>query len=248
MSTYGCQLMILPEKKLAFVLMVSRIAFMKRLVGTILDYLLGALGEQVKPVASKPDRTSWSNYTGSYLGMRTGLAIIFIENDQLVLELNGQRIPLEAHSHGVYFGNWPGSDTWCSVGFVAETTCPVRYIMIDEKPCERFERDFLFSPDPTSWRRYSGTYRENVNNETIDIQVEDHGLVLRLHDNDASTIEGTCIPLDETRFAWSGGLIEFEIADDGTVPALTAMQVYRFERVFTPAPKAARRISKKSSL
>jgi len=73
--------------------------------------------------------------------------------------------------------------------------------------------------------------RENGNNETIDIQFEDHSLMLRLHDNDASTIEGTCIPLDEARFAWSGGLIEFEIADDGTVPALTAMQVCKFERV-----------------
>jgi len=248
MSTFGCQLMTLPEKKLALVLMVSRIAFMKRLVGRIMDHLLDMPREHMKPLANKPDRSSWSNYTGAYLGMRAGLAIISIENDQLVLELNGQHIPLEAHSHGVYFGYCPGSDTWCSVGFVAETTGPVCYIMIDERLCERFEHNFLFSPDPAYWRRYSGTYRENGNNETIDIRVEDHGLVLRLHDNDASTMEGTCIPLDENRFAWSGGLIEFEIADDGTVPALTAMQVYRFGHVFEPDPKAARRISKKSNL
>jgi len=248
MSTFGCQLMILPEEKLAFVLMVSRIAFMKRLVGMIMDYLLDMPREHMKPLANKPDRSLWSNYTGAYLGMRAGLAIISIENDQLVLELNGQSIPLEAYSSGVYFGYWPGSDTWCSVGFLAETTGPIRYLMIDERLCERFEHNLPFPLDPASRTRYTGIYRENSNNETIDIRVEDHGLVLRLYDNDASTLEGTCIPLDKNRFAWSGGLIEFEVADDGTVPALTAMQVYRFERVFRPDPKAARRISKKSDL
>jgi hypothetical protein len=41
MSTFGCQLMLLPEQKLAFVLMVSRISFMQRLVSVLLDHLLG---------------------------------------------------------------------------------------------------------------------------------------------------------------------------------------------------------------
>ncbi len=107
----------------------------------------------------------------------------------------------------------------------------MRYIMIDGKPCERFEHDLLFSPDPTSWVRFSGTYRENSNKETITVQVEDHRLLLRLHDNDDGVTGGTCIPLDETRFVWSGGLIEFHSADDRIIPALTAMEVYTFWRV-----------------
>ncbi len=68
--------------------------------------------------------------TQSVLGMHTPQAVRYMVNDA---------------------GYWPGSNTLLSVGFVAETTEPVRYIMIDGKPCERFERDPLFSPDPTSW-------------------------------------------------------------------------------------------------
>ena len=40
MSTFGSQLMLLPDKHLAFILMVRRISFMKRLVNVILDQLL----------------------------------------------------------------------------------------------------------------------------------------------------------------------------------------------------------------
>jgi len=67
--------------------------------------------------------------------------------------------------------------------------------------------------------------------ETITVQVEDHRLRLHLRDNDGGISGGTCIPLGETRFVWSGGLIEFHIADMGTIPALTAMEVYTFWRV-----------------
>ena len=157
--------------------------------------------------------------------------MISVEDDHLVLELNNQRLSLQAHSDNVYFGYKPGSEIPLSVGFIPKAMEPVCYITIDEKPCERFERDPLFSPNPHSWVRYNGTYREDDSGETITIQVVNDQLLLRLHNNDDEMVEGVCIPISETRFTWSGGLIEFQVAEDGTVPTLTAMKVYEFRHL-----------------
>ena len=231
MSTYGCQLMLLPEQNLGFVLMVSRISFMKQLVNIILDSLLNVSSESARPSTNEPERTRWPQYTGSFLGARAGLAVISVEDDQLVLDLNGQHFPLQEHSTNIYVGYWSASEVPIAVGFVFETEEPVRYITIDEKPCERFERDPLFSVNPLSWISYSGTYKEHDNGETISIQVANDQLLLRLHENDDSVREGVCVPISETQFTWAGGLIEFQVAEDGTVPTLTAMNVYRFRRL-----------------
>jgi CubicO group peptidase (beta-lactamase class C family) len=231
MSTFGCQLMLLPEQKLAFILIVSRISSMQRMVRTLLDYLLNLPEAPARPGTNDPERTLWSRYTGSFLGVRAGLALISVENDQLVLELNGQRLSLQAHSTTIYLGSWPGSEDPIAVGFLPEIKGPVRYITIDEKPCERFERDPLFVPDPSSWVSYAGTYREDALEETITVQLANDQLLLRLHDNTGNMREGVCIPISETQFTWREGLIEFQIAEDGTVLSLTAMKVYQFRRL-----------------
>ena len=63
------------------------------------------------------------------------------------------------------------------------------------------------------------------------IQVTNDKLMLLFLDSDGNVSEGVCLPVSETRFAWAGGLIEFQITDDGTEPALTAMKVYEFRRL-----------------
>lgn len=233
MSTFGCQLMLLPDKRLALILMVNRISFMKRFVNVILDQLIHLPSTSTQLSFKEPERTLWPRYIGSFLGARVGLAIISIEDNHLMLELNGKRLSLQAHSANVYFGYWPGSLSPISVGFISEAMKPVRYITIDEKLCERFERDPLFLPDPFSWMHYNGTYRENDSGETIAIQITNGQMLLRFHDNDDEMREGVCIPISMTKFTWSGGLIEFQIAEDGTVPVLEAMEVYKFRRLST---------------
>ena len=231
-STFGSQLLLFPDKHLALILMVSRISFMKRLLRELLDHLLDLPSESQRPGNTSPERTQWSRYTGSFLGARAGLAMISVKDNHLVLELNNQRLILQSHSDNVYFGYQPGSEIPLSVGFIPEAMKPVRYITIDEKLCERFERDPLFSPNPLSWIHYNGTYKENDSGETITIQITNGQLLLRFHDNDDDIREGACIPISETRFAWTGGLIEFQVVEDGTVPALIAMKVYEFRHLF----------------
>ena len=207
---------------------------MKRLVRELLDQLLDmpSMSPQ-RPDTTNSERTLWPRYIGSFLGARAGLALISVEDNKLVLELNNQRLSLQEHSENVYFGYLPDSRSEIAVGFISEAMKPVRYIAIDEKLCERFDRDPFFSPNPLSWVRFIGTYKEIDSGETITIQVTNGRMLLRFHDNDDDIIEGVCIPISETRFTWSGGLIEFQIDEDGTIPTLTAMNVYRFRRLWT---------------
>jgi hypothetical protein len=204
---------------------------MKRLVRELLDYLLDLPSESKRPSTASPERTQWSSYTGSFLGARTGLAIVSVEDGHLVLELNNQRISLQAHRENVFFGYERRSEFPISVGFIRESMEPVRNITIDEMLWERFEGDSFFSPDTLSGVHFIGTYKEVDNGETITIQVTNSQMHLRFHDNDDGTTEGICIPISETRFTWSGGLIEFQVNEDGTVPALVAMKVYQFRQI-----------------
>jgi CubicO group peptidase (beta-lactamase class C family) len=179
MSTFGSQLMLLPDKQLGFILMASRISFMKRLVSKLLDHLLDLPSESQRPGTTSPERTQWSSYTGSFLGVCVGLALISVEDDHLVLELNNQRLTLQEHSANVHFGFLPDSGSEIAVGFIPEAIEPVRYITIDENLCERFEYDPFFSPNPLTWVRFIGTYKEVDSGETITIQVTNGQLLLR---------------------------------------------------------------------
>jgi hypothetical protein len=81
-----------------------------------------------------------------------------------------------------------------------------------------------------SWVRFTGTYKEDDTGETIIIKVMNDQMLLRFHDKDDGITEGACIPISEIRFIWLGGLIEFQVDEDGTTPALIAMKVYEFRR------------------
>ena len=234
MSAFGCQLTMVPDKGIACVLMLNRLPRRAgQIVFSLLDKLLGLPGLTSFSHIIPPDTSLWPNYVGTYLGNRTGLAVISIVKGQFQLELNGQRIPLEAQRAGLYTGRRPESESIVSVGFVPEATGPIQYIMIGGVPHRRYDRDPRFVPNPLSWEPFTGNYRsrEDEYGETITIRVEGGQLLLHLQDNEANETEATCIPIDTTRFAWSGGLIEFHIVDDGTVPELIAMNVYMFRRL-----------------
>jgi CubicO group peptidase (beta-lactamase class C family) len=234
MSSFGCQLTLVPDRGIACVLMMNRLPkHAGQVVYSLLDDLLDLPKQTNFPHAIPPDTSLWPNYIGSYLGNRAGLAVISIVDGQLLLELNGQSIPLEVQRADLYIGRKPESESIVSVGFVPEAKGPIQYIMIGGIPYRRFDRDPLFTPNPLSWTRFIGRYRnrDDEYGETITIRVEDDHLVLHLQDNEVNESEEACIPIDTTRFAWSSGLIEFHTAEDGTVPNLTAMNVYTFKRL-----------------
>ena len=110
----------------------SQFQVIERLVRVLLDHLLDLPSTIVQPNFNGPDRTLWPRYIGSFLGACVGLALISVEDNHLVLELNNQRLSLQEHSANVYFGYLPGSGSEIAVGFIPEAMKPVRYITIDE--------------------------------------------------------------------------------------------------------------------
>ncbi len=234
MSAFGCQLTLVPDKGIACVLMMNRLPRRAaQIVFSLLDDLLDLPRMTGLPHAIPPDTSLWPNYVRTYLGNRTGLAIISVVDGQLLLELNGKSIPLEAQRADLYTGRRPESESIVSVGFIPEATGPSQYIMIGGVPHRRFDRDPRFTPNPLSWTPFIGRYRnrEDEYGETITIRVEDGQLLLHLQDDEGNETEEACNPIDTDRFAWSRGLIEFHVAKDGAVPELTAMNVYTFRRL-----------------
>jgi CubicO group peptidase (beta-lactamase class C family) len=232
-GTFGCHLAFVPDRRLACVLMLNRIPSKAApLVYLLLDSLLDLPKEVAKPQAIEPDRTLWENYAGTYLGNRTGIARISIENNQLTLMLNGQTIPLQAYRTNLYAGQRQGNDKMISVGFIPEEVGPTQYLMIDgsSKVCKRVILDTHFVPDPSLWISYVGRYQSD-DGEVITIRIVGNQLMLHFRDSDTIEEEGSCLPVDATRFVWERGLLEFQVAQDGSVPEIVVMGVYTLRRI-----------------
>lgn len=181
----------------------------------------------------RPDPDAWGYYTGTYLGARSGLATVTVEDGQLKLTRNHQTIRLEAYQPGVFTGHPSESPALVTAAFISAAPTQAQYLIINRALHERIEQDAGFTPDPRAWQRYIGQYRnrEDEAAETITIRLEGDRLLLHLLDNDGDEMEEPLAPLDATRFYWSRGVIEFQHAPDGSVPALIAMHVYTFKRV-----------------
>lgn len=239
MSTYGAQLIIFPEKKLAFALTVNRINYMKHLVDFVIDELPGVSATSVHSISSDVGDThntgNWSNYVGTYLNVRSGLATISIQDNQLLLTRNQQSPISLQRQEEIYAGYQADSDKGISVGFVSEKIGLTQYVMVDGLAYKRIELKSSFVPAPSSWTRYVGIYkdRENSNGETITVHVQGNILKLSLLDADTYVTEWLCQPIDEMRFVGEHGLIEFLITENGEVLALRAMTCYTFTRITT---------------
>jgi CubicO group peptidase (beta-lactamase class C family) len=227
LGNFRAWLILLPEPDLAFALLVNRTSGTEQLMSIVLDHLVRPSREPAGLLATEPEKACWPGFVGTYLGMRTGLAAIRVDQDQLVLDLNGMAIPLEAHDSHLYTGHRPGSEGSIGVEFLPEKAGPARYVRIDRWVCERRQPDSAFTPDPASWARYVGVYRGTVDPDIITVQLADDRLWLRW---DAQEVEVPCTPLAATQFACDLGLAEFQLTEDGGQPRLMMLGVYPFDR------------------
>jgi len=228
-STFGSQLAMIPSAGVAVVLLVNRAAGfwtkMDEIVDGLLDRLLDAApGPAPEPQTIEPDRSAWARYTGSYLGDWAGLATIRATADRLSLDWNGAVIPLSAYRDDVYFGHRPGSGAIVSVGFVSEGDQAVRYLLLDSSPCERYRPDRTFRPDPAAWAAYAGRY---TGDDTLTVRVKGGRLLVH---SENEGVEMSSVALSNSLFACDVGLLEFQVAADGSVPLLRFGRVYTLRR------------------
>ena len=109
-STFVSTFDMVPEAGVAVIAMANRgdEAFkMGKVIDGILDQLLDLPQEKPEPQPIQADASRWPQYVGSYVGNWRGLATVQVTEDQLVLDLNGEVIPLDSLRTDLYFGRKP---------------------------------------------------------------------------------------------------------------------------------------------
>lgn len=223
-STFGSRLVMLPREGAAVILLFNRApgfwARAETIVDRVVDQLLGLPREQTTPPTGEPDRALWPAYQGTYLGDWRGLAVVQVVEDELVVDWNKERLGLHPLRADLYWGRKPGAEAPVSVGFVRQAGGPAEYVQINSSPCRRFDLEAGRTPSPDRWGAYLGWY---TGVEKIGIRIEGRQLLVYSEDEGR---EMAAVPLSDTRFACDVGLIEFQVADDGTVPSLCFGNVY----------------------
>lgn len=225
LESYNCALALFPDRGLGVALQCNYDdgSDLGNLLTTLYSELLEVPTGPFRPAVVEPDRAEWPRYIGTYLSVHSGLAAISVVDDQLVLERNGETLPLTAVEDGLYQSNST------SVGFVPEESGPARYLMVDGDPYERFERDDSFVPDSGAWADYSGVYKVwTIDPTPITIRAAGDQLYMRWWDDEVA-----CTPLTADSFISSYGLIEFEANGDGP-PVLVAGKAGRRYRGSPP--------------
>ena len=224
-SRFGSRLALLPETGTAVIMTFSRwLPTVDVVTEHIFDELLALPEQQVIPHYIEPNRSLWSNYTGTYLGQWRGLAKIEVVNDHLSLQQNDTIIPLHAVRNDLYVGHAENDKTLIPVGFLPSHGL-AQYIYVNSFVHKRAE--LTTAPDPNRWKDYEGTYTlEGLDTYTIHI-AEDELHIYSKTDN----LEIALTPVDATRFGCRWGLFEFLIDDKDTVFAVKQGPTWIFNKL-----------------
>jgi hypothetical protein len=201
-----------------------------RIAEGILDQLLGLPAEKPEPQPVAPKRALWPRYEGSYLGDWAGLATVRVEADRLVLDHNGETMPLEALAEDLYMHrttNEQGEPETRAIGFVAEPDGPVQYVRVRGATARRIDLAGLPSPDPAALARWAGVCDwDGLDRATL--RAEGGRLFARSRNRGDKEVEAR--PVGERRFATPFGTFEVEEGDDGA-PRLRVASTFVYRRV-----------------
>jgi hypothetical protein len=218
-STFGANFDLLPEAGTAAILLYNRRSADLAagvLVDEIFDQMLHRPPD-TPPLPVEPARDHWPQYIGTYLGPWAGLVRIAVVDEHLLLEWNGELVPLAAYRDDLYAGRRQEHEQLVSVGFYPPVvgTNDSPYIVVNSMPCRRMDHEPDARPDPRCWQAYAGTYH-GLN--TFRVRVEGNQLVVRTQGTEEGVV---CISLGDGRFACRYGLLAFALPVDGASPALT---------------------------
>ena len=228
-STYVCKFVLVPESGIAVIMLFNRVGLAyEEIARSILDRLLQLPEKEPAPLAVEPARDLWTRYAGNYIGRWVGWAYISVEEGQLMLNLNGEPIPLQSMSENLYFGHRVNSQAIVSVGFIPEKEDFTHFIYIDTFILTRCETPVPAQIDVSTWERYVGTYSlEGF--DTYVVRLENEKLFIYSEEIDEEMV---CIPINETRSCTKIGVFDFLIGGKTTdVYALEYGELRKFPRV-----------------
>ena len=201
-STFFCKFVLVPEADLAVILLCNRIGLdYEMITRAILDPFLGLPADEPEPLATSPERTFWPHYVGNYIGRWVGLATIRVIDEQLTLDLNGERILLQAMKKNLYFGRKMGSEAIVSVGFVPGEEGLTSYIYLNTFVLARCEVPRSTHVDSSGWSNYVGTYALAGEN-TFRVHMRESHLCIY---SEELSEEMVCTPITNTRFTTKMG-------------------------------------------
>ena len=223
-NSFLCRFVMVPEAKIAVIMLVNWPAWLHRLSNAILDELLSLPKTVSEPEETIPEQRDQAGLTGWYLG-QFGLAKILLKENRLTLELNGEVIPLKAYRTHGYVG-FDEHEQSVAVGFVPPEQGPTHYLMVNGSCYTRVAEESLSPADPSAWPTYTGVYTAVF--ETWVVRVHEGELLLK---GETFGDEMPCRPLDRTRFTSPVGIIEFREVKEGKASILVQRNAYVFTRM-----------------
>lgn len=225
-NSFNSRFLLIPETKLAIILLSNWFADLGTLSLHLLDDLLELPHHEAEPQRREPEGANWSRYIGSYMG-RLGLAKVSQEQNHLLLDLNGESCALHSYSKDIFFGSQSSGEKKRVVGFVPEEEGPCTYLVLDGYFChKRFDETSLSAPDPSLWAAFEGSYTASF--ETWTVRIHQGQLTVK---DETFGYEGMCSPLDRMRFTWERGLLEFREVEQGKARQLILQDANPFLRL-----------------
>ncbi len=216
-SSFVSKFVLVPEANIAVHMLFNRVGLdYETITRLILDQLLGLPEKEPEPRTIEPMRALWASFKGNYVGRWVGLATIKIMDEQLLLDLNGDHIPLQAMNERLYFGHRAEGGSIISVGFPPTREGTTRYIYIDSYALARCTTPVPAQVDPSLWANYAGTYTLIWEN-TFVVQVREDKLYIYSEEADEEML---CTPISSTRFTTKMGVFDFHVDADGEATAL----------------------------
>jgi len=216
-SSFACSFEFVPETGSAVVILANNSALWGKCESTITEYILDGLLDLPTEAPAltfvSPDRAMWDRYVGLYVGANTGMAEVSREGDMLLLEWQGQKVPLNAVRSDLYAAQMPDGQA-VPVSFTLEDDAPARYINLVIQSgfmvaLERLAVDANFVPDVRLSQSYVGTYENPL--EKMSVLLEGDQLILR-----SPLFQGAAFPMrpvGKERFVFPVGLLTFESPD-----------------------------------
>lgn len=127
-GSFGSLFVLVPEQRLGFVALynLTDLLSLNDLEAYLFNTLLTLPAEFAGPTPVKPDRKLWEHYVGVY--HKDDLAVQIVSQDEeLRIHWYHHDLPLVAFREDCYHN----AEHDLSVGFVAETAQPVKYVVVD---------------------------------------------------------------------------------------------------------------------
>jgi CubicO group peptidase (beta-lactamase class C family) len=215
-QSYNCFFDLFPDDRTGVVLLTnySQEESLMELVVALYDHALAIPHQGIifigkpAPISQLTGAEQLQRYSGAYLNVEAAdLATFVLIDDELVLERQGQSMPLVQFGEGKFFAE-VSEKYRLPVTFLGDSQGKATHVSIAGEPYFPFKLDPAFEPNLDVWKAYEGVYQDPSNanlEETFTVRLTDGMLFIA-----EGELEVPCRAVSDRCFLSELGLIEFE--------------------------------------